>query len=173
MNKPVNVRTNLNANCLRQLARECTNSRQRRRMQAIAALLDGRSRTEAAAIGNMEWQTLRDWVYRFNAEGVEGLRDRQKSGGPYKLSEEQIAEFAELILKGPAPEGSRRRGWRRAELVALCWEQFGVRYSERTVSLWLHRLGLARLSICPGVRNQSHQRLHRSFAHSPGREANW
>jgi putative transposase len=60
---------------------------QARRLLAIAAVLDGNSRTESAKIGGMDRQTLRDWVIRFNEQGWDGLVNRPPPGGPSKLTD--------------------------------------------------------------------------------------
>jgi len=159
-------RTDLDATELCQLAATNDSDRQRRRLVAIAALLDGASRSEAAAVGRMSWQTLRDWVRRYNAKGVGGLRSRRGPWTASKLTAGQRAEFARLVAAGPQPDAQMRRGWRRCELVALCWDHFGVRYSERSVSRLLHRLGLAHLSIrAPHARRrgQADRRLPTAF----------
>ena len=62
------------------------------RILAIAHVLDGASRAEAAALCGMDRQTLRDWVHRFNTDGIEGLTNKAGSGRPPALSEEQMAE---------------------------------------------------------------------------------
>jgi transposase len=49
-------------------------------MLAIAGALEGLSRAEAARLSGMERQALRDAVVRYNAEGLDGLRDRPKPG---------------------------------------------------------------------------------------------
>lgn len=63
VSRRVAVRTDQSADWIRSLAPTIDDGRQRRRLYAIAVLLDGAGRAEAAAIGHMDWQTLRDWVY--------------------------------------------------------------------------------------------------------------
>jgi len=70
----VELRDDYDAAALRRLAKRSQNNRQIRRLLALAAVYDGRSRAEAAQVGGMDRQTLRDWAHRFNAEGPEGLR---------------------------------------------------------------------------------------------------
>jgi transposase len=55
------------------LARKYRNNNQSRRLLSLAAVLDGMSRDDAARIGGMDRQTLRDWVHRFNTGGPEAL----------------------------------------------------------------------------------------------------
>ena len=72
---------------LRREAARCRDARAARRMLALALVLEGSSREEAARAAGMDRQTLRDWVHRYNAEGVEGLRDRPRPGRPCALDE--------------------------------------------------------------------------------------
>ena len=100
------TRGDLSADELRLAARRSKDSCQARRLLALAQVLDGRRRGEAARAGGMDRQTLRDWVHRYNAEGVEGLCDRPRSGRPPRLSEAQLAELARLVEAGPDPGGA-------------------------------------------------------------------
>ena len=95
------TRTDLSTEELRGAARRTTDTYQARRLLALALVVDGASRTAAARAAGMERQTLRDWVHRYNAEGVEGLCDRARSGRPPRLSEAQLVELARLVEAGP------------------------------------------------------------------------
>ena len=86
---------------LRRLARLEADGRVSCRILALANALDGMSREQAAKQAGMDRQTLRDWVIRFNAEGIDGLRDRPRSGRPAFLDEGQMAAFKALVLRGP------------------------------------------------------------------------
>src|SRR5436305_14511640 len=85
---------------LRELARRERDGRVSARLLALANALDGMSREDAARVAGMDRQTLRDWVHRYNAEGVEGLRDRPRPGRPCALAEGQRAALKGLILRG-------------------------------------------------------------------------
>src|SRR4051794_14646331 len=88
------------------------------------------SRDQAARAAGMDRQTLRDWVHRYNAEGVEGLRDRPRPGRPCALDEGQQATLKALVLGGPRLERDGCVAWRARDLCALVEERFGVRYGE-------------------------------------------
>ena len=77
-------------------------------MLALALVLEGHSREEAARHAGMDRQTLRDWVHRYNAEGLAGLHDRPRSGPKPRLTPEQMAELATVVEQGPDPETGRR-----------------------------------------------------------------
>jgi transposase len=121
-----------------------------RRMLALALVLEGHSRTDAARAAGIDRQTLRDWVHRYNAEGPAGLRGRVGETGPKpRLSPEQEAMVAEWVRRGPdlAERGVVR--WRRADLARLIAERFGVALAERSVGHVLRRLGFRRLAVRP------------------------
>ena len=145
----VRIRTDFSAHELRRLAGGTKNANQSRRLLSLAAVLDGMSRTEAARMGGMDRQTLRDWVHRFNERGPDGLKDAWSKGNPPRLSANQQAELALLVEAGPdrAVHGVVR--WRRMDLQRLIAERFGVAYHERTVSKILRQLGFSHISARP------------------------
>ena len=134
---------------LRGEARRCRDGAASRRMLALALVLEGSSREEAARHAGMDRQTLRDWVHRYNAEGLAGLRDRPRSGRRPRLTPEQEAELATAVERGPDPERDGVVRWRRVDLQALIGTRFTVRLHERSVGKVLRRLGFARLSVRP------------------------
>ena len=143
------TRVELSATDLRAAARRTQDSDQARRLLALALVLEGSSRTEAARAAGMDRQTLRDWVVRFNDEGVDGLRDRPRPGRPAQLDATQLAELARLVEDGPdiAVHGVVR--WRCADLQAQIKQRFDVEVSERHVGRLLKRLKFTRLSVRP------------------------
>ena len=145
----VRMRTDYSAGELRRLAATTKNANQSRRLLSLAAVLDGMSRAEAARIGGMDRQTLRDWVNRFNEHGPDGLKETWSKGNPPRLSPEQQAELAHLVETGPdqAVHGVVR--WRRVDLQRIIAERFGVTYHERTVGKLLHQLGFSHISARP------------------------
>jgi transposase len=143
MGAPVPIRTDVPAGKLRRLARHETNGRVACRLLALANVLDGMNREAAASRAGMDRQTLRDWVIRFNAEGIEGLRDRPKSGRPAWLDDGQLAAFKALVLRGPDPERDGVSTWRAKDLCRIVEDRFGVSYSENGMLRLLHDLGLS------------------------------
>jgi len=113
------------------------------RLLALANALDGMSRDRAARQAGMDRQTLRDWAIRFNAEGVEGLRDRPKSGRPPWLDDGQLAAFKALVMRGPDPERDGVSSWRAKDLCRIVEMRFGVLYTENGMLRLLHDLGLS------------------------------
>lgn len=128
---------------LRRLARRESNGRVAARLLALAHALDGMDRGQAARLAGMDRQTLRDWVIRFNAEGVAGLHDRPKSGRRAWLDEGQMASLRALVLRGPDPERDGVSTWRAKDLCRIVEQRFGVRYTENGMLRLLHDLGLS------------------------------
>ena len=149
MASAVSLRTDYSAAELRALAAATRHANQSRRLLSLAAVVDGMNRTEAARIGGMDRQTLRDWVHRFNDHGPEGLLDGWSKGPAPRLSAEQRAEIAELVETGPdrAVHGVVR--WRRIDLQRVIVERFGVSYHERSVGKLLKALGFLHISARP------------------------
>lgn len=135
---------------LRRAASSSRDADAARRMLALALILDGRPRSEAASLCGMDRQTLRDWVHRYNAEGLAGLSDRRGAVGPKpRLSAEQTVAVAEWVRAGPDPAEDGVVRWRRVDLAAAIAARFGVTLAERTVGTLLRRLGFVRLSVRP------------------------
>lgn len=141
--------TDLTAEDLRRAARTSKNVSQARRCLAIASVLEGHRRGAAAEAAGMQRQTLRDWVHRYNAEGVAGLLDRPQPKPRRLLSPEQLAEFDAIVEAGPdvAVDGVVR--WRRIDLKQVIERRFGVVMAERTVGDLLHQRGFRHLSVRP------------------------
>jgi len=149
MSRSVELRSDFDAAGLRVLARRARDPRRIRRLLALAAIYDGMSREDAARVGGMDRQTLRDWVHRFNAEGPEGLSNRKGAGRPSLLSEAQLQMLGEIVETGPDPSRDGVVRWRRADLKRVIEARFGVVCSERCVGDILARLGFSRISARP------------------------
>jgi len=143
------TRLDLSASALRAAAGKEKNGAAARRMLALAMVLDGADRTTAANTCGMDRQTLRDWVHRYNAEGLAGLRDRAPPGARPKLTAAQKLELAKLVEAGPdrAVHGVVR--WRRVDLRDELKRRFDVDLHERSVGRMLAQLGYRRLSVRP------------------------
>lgn len=143
------TRDDLDSAGLRAAAAGTRDVRQSRRLLALAMVLDGHPRLLAAQAGGMDRQTLRDWVHRYNAQGVAGLRDVSRSGRPAALSAEQMQELNDLVLAGPdlARDGVVR--WRCSDLRGQIKARFEVEVHERTVGKLLRRLRMTRLQPRP------------------------
>ena len=143
----IEVRRDISSVVLRKKARQEKDGRVASRLFGIASVLEGMSREDAARQAGMTRQTLRDWVIRYNANGIEGVRDAPKGHAKRALTPEQEEKLATLVMQGP-PDGTLVR-WRRVDLRAVIKREFGVDYHERSVGKILHRLGFVRLSVRP------------------------
>jgi transposase len=130
---------------LRRAAGRTRDARAARRMLAIALVLEGARRKAAAESCGMDRQTLRDWVHRYNAEGLAGLSNRPSPGRPSRLSPAQKAAVAAWVDAGPDPARDGVVRWRRRDLKRRIEAEFGVAMHERTVGKHLRALGLRRL----------------------------
>jgi transposase len=149
MPSAVKLRTDYSAKELRKLAKRVKDNNQARRLLSLAAVLDGMSREDAARIGGMDRQTLRDWVHRFNKAGLEGLLDDWSNGPKPRLSVEQKAELAALVEAGPDREVDGVVRWRRVDLKREIKQRYGVNYHERHVGTLLKQLGFSHVSARP------------------------
>ena len=114
------IRDDISSDELRRYARRESNGRVRTRRIALANALDGMDRARAARLAGRDRQTLRDWVHRYNAEGIAGLRDRPKPGRTPKLSEGQMASLKAIVLTGPGTGRRQDRALARRRFVPLC-----------------------------------------------------
>lgn len=134
---------------LRRLARMEKSGRVAARMFAIANVLSGMSREKSAQLAGMERQTLRDWVHRFNAEGVNGLRDRRHSGRPCEIGEDDRKRLCTVVEEGPSSEQEGLVRWRRVDLKKWLKDECNADYHERSVGKLLKRLGYSHISVRP------------------------
>jgi len=143
------TRKDHDAKALRRAASKTDDVAAARRMLALALVLDGKSRREAAESCGMDRQTLRDWVHRYNEEGLAGLCDRPHRGRPSRLTVGQKGEFAAIVERGPDPAVDGVVRWRRVDLSRVIKDRFGVEMAERSVGKLLEALGFRKLSARP------------------------
>jgi transposase len=143
------TRDDFTAADFREAARRSKDADSTRRMLALALVLEGYKRGEAGNLCGMDRQTLRDWVLRYNAEGIGGLYNRMAGGPKPRLTPEQEALVADLVRKGPDPAVDGVVRWRRVDLARVIKARFNVILAERSVGAMLRRLGFRRLSVRP------------------------
>ena len=134
---------------LRDFAAASKDGGQVRRLLALALVLEGRSRAEAATLSGMDRQTLPDWVHRYNAEGIAGLKSRIGGGREAYLSAAQKADLREMVIKGPDLATHKVVRWRCVDLRAEIARRWSVEVHESTIGKWLGELGLTRLQPRP------------------------
>jgi transposase len=134
---------------LRKLAKAEEDARVGRRMLAIANALDGMSREAAAQTAGMDRQTLRDWVIRYNENGIDGLLDRWDGGRPPRLEPDELAELYAIVMAGPDPEIDGVCAFTREDLVRICEKRFGKTMHRATMGRLLRSMGLSRQKARP------------------------
>ncbi len=149
MGAVVELRQDFGADDLRRIATRARTGAQARRLLALAAVLDGMNRAEAARIGGMDRQTLRDWAHRFNQHGPDGLIDIKPTGRRPRLSDEQKQILKQLVEDGPDPETDGVVRWRCVDLKRVVRDRFGVDLSEVSLGRLLKQLGFSRISARP------------------------
>ncbi len=146
---PVPLREDYDAAKLRGAARRSKDGPQARRLLALAAIYAGASRTEAAKIGGVTLQIVRDWVVKFNAHGADGLIDRKASGQPSKLNAVHRAALMRMIESGPTPAIHGVVRWRLVDLARWLFEEFRISVAKQTLSRELRAMGYRKLSARP------------------------
>jgi transposase len=146
---PIPLRADFDAAGLRATARRTRDAAQVRRLLALAAVYDGASRTEAARIGGVTLQIVRDWVLRFNAEGPAGLAGRKAPGQASRLQETHRAALAAVLESGPTPAIHGVVRWRLTDLCQWLWEEYRVTVAKQTMSREVRALGYRKLSARP------------------------
>ena len=146
---PVPLRADFDAAHLRAAARKTKDAAQARRLLALAAVYDGGTRTEAAKIGGVTLQIVRDWVVKLNTHGPDGLIDRKAPGQPPRLNATHRAALAAAIESGPIPAIHGVVRWRIIDLCQWIWDEFQVSVAKQTLSRELRAMGYRKLSARP------------------------
>ena len=146
---PIPLRTDFDASALRSCAKKTKDGPQARRLLALAAVYEGATRTEAARIGDVTLQIVRDWVVKFNAHGPDGLIDRKSPGQPSRLNGAHRAALAAMIESGPIPAIHGVVRWRVIDLCQWVFEEFRVTVAKQTLSRELRAMGYRKLSARP------------------------
>lgn len=149
MTHGIPLRTDYNATDLRQLSRKSSNSKQIRRLLALALIYDGSPRREAARHMHVDVQSIRDWVLRFNAAGPEGLIDKKSTGAPARLNAKQMAALTRVVEDGPVPYVDGIVRWRLCDLVGWLHAEYRITVSDSTLSRILRGMGYRKLSARP------------------------
>ena len=145
----IGLREDFDGPALRRLARGTKDGPQARRLLALAEIYDGGSRTDAARIGGVTLQSVRDWVLRFNAHGAAGLLDIKAPGPTPKLNDAQRLALKKIVEAGPIPAVHGVVRWRLIDLVQWLYEEFAISLDETTVGRELKAMGFRKLSARP------------------------
>jgi transposase len=149
MGAAIRLRDDVDGTALRRLARTTKSANQSRRLLALALIYDGGRRSEAAKLGSVTPQIVRDWVVRFNADGPDGLLDGKAPGKRSLLDDAQRRALLEIVESGPIPAIHGVVRWRLIDLVQWLHEEFAVSLDETTVGRELRKLGYVKLTARP------------------------
>src|ERR1700693_6205900 len=155
----IGFRGDYDAARLRELAKRSDDANQTRRLLALAAIYDGGSRTEAAKIGGVGLQSVRDWVLAFNAEGPPGLVNGKAPGNASLLTPAHRQALLRIVESGPIPAVHGVVRWRLIDLAQWVFEEFRISISKQTLSRELRALGFRKLSARPRHHAQDAQAL--------------
>jgi transposase len=155
MGKAIALREDFDGSTLRRLAKASKEGGQSRRLLALAEIYDGGKRTDAARIGDVGLQVVRDWVVRFNANGPGGLIDGKSTGQPAKLKDRHRQALSRIIESGPVPAIHGVVRWRLKDLVQWIWEEYRISLDETTVGRELRALGFRKISARPRHKGQN------------------
>ncbi len=149
MGSAIALREDFDGAALRRIAKKTKDAAQSRRLLALAEIYDGGRRLDAARIGGVGLQIIRDWVLRFNAQGPSALVDRKSPGHPFKLNDRQRRALAAIVESGPIPAIHGVVRWRLKDLALWIYDAFHISLDESTVSRELKALGFCKVSARP------------------------
>ena len=155
MGRAIALREDFDGPTLRRLAKASKDAGQSRRLLALAGIYDGGKRTDAARIGDVGLQVVRDWVLRFNTDGPDGLIDGKATGKPSKLNDTQRRALARIVESGPIPSIHGVVRWRRKDLALWIFEEFRISLEESSVGRELRALGFRKISARPRHKGQN------------------
>ena len=167
MGAAVALREDFCGDDLRRLAKGSKDGAQSRRLLALAVIYDGGRRLEAARIGGVGLQVVRDWVLRFNGHGPDGLLDRKKPGKVPLLDQEHRRAMVDIVESGPTPAIHGVVRWRLVDLTQWMWEEFAISVSRQTLGRELHALGYVKLSARPRHHAQDGEAMETFKKNSP------
>jgi transposase len=150
----IGIRGDYTGAALRRFARRCGDADQVRRLLSLAVILDGGRRSDAARVGGVTLQIVRDWVLRFNAEGPDGLISRKAPGKASILNDEQRRALIEMVEAGPIPASHGVVRWRLCDLAQWIYDEFHLSVTRHTLGRELRALGYRKLSARPCHRGQ-------------------
>ena len=149
MSAAIPLREDFDGAQLRGLARGSRDAVQTRRLLALAEIYDQGSRSDAARIGGVSLQAVRDWVLRFNAGGPAALIDAKRAGRKPKLGAAELEALVRVVEEGPLPAIHGVVRWRLVDLRQWVFTEFGIVTSVQSLSEQLRAMGYRKLSARP------------------------
>ena len=123
------------------LIRNEKNARMKIRLMALAHFQDGTNRTQIAKFLKVSRGSVNKWVQQFIDKGIQGLKEKPRSGRPSLLTEAQLLQLKEHIISTSIKStGGRLKG---ELLVNYISESFNVQYGLDNIYRLLHQLGFS------------------------------
>jgi transposase len=149
MAAPISSRGDFDGPMLRVLALSEKAGSVTRRLLALVTIYDGGTRADAARLGGVGQQTVRNWVLRFNAKGPDGLVDGKSTGRPSLLDDEQRRALVAMVEAGRMPVIHEVVRWRLIDLARWVFDEYGLSVTKQILSRELRALGYRKLSARP------------------------
>jgi transposase len=149
MAAPVSLRGDFDGPMLRALVLTEKAGSVTRRLLSLVTIYDGGSRADAALLGGVGLQTIRDWVLRFNLRGPDGLVDGKSTGHPSKLNDNQRRALVAMVEAGPTPAIHGVVRWRLIDLAQWVFDEYRISVTKQILSRELRALGYRKLSARP------------------------
>jgi len=128
---------------LEQLYRTTRDARLRTRAQMVLLAAERRLvAEEIAGIVRASEETVRRWLKRYLAEGIEGLRDAPHPGAPRKVTAEYRGQLLHAVRRRPRSLGMPFSLWTLRRLADYMAEQTGIRVQYETVRVHLKAEGI-------------------------------
>ena len=167
MGTALNIRQDYTADDLRQLARRSRDADWSRRLLALSVIYEGGSRSQAASMGGVGLQIIRDWVERFNQHGPDGLKTGKAKDREPLLNDKQRKALVEAVEKGPVPYLDGVVRWRLVDLVQWLWQEHRISVSRQTLGRELQAMGYRKLTARPKHHAQDGQAIEEFKKTSP------
>jgi transposase len=152
---------------LSDLVRKAKDGRVRQRLMAMKFIAQGLTIPQVAARMDIAERPLRKWLYRFNAQGPEGLKDAYRSGQPPKLDNEAADCFKSRIRQG-VTQADNVCSLRARDIQQILKREFAASYSLGGTYFLLHRLDFS--CLCPRPRHpQADADAQEAFKKTPSR----
>jgi transposase len=114
------------------------------KLYAIYQIANGAVSRDLEKIYNVSFKAVCNWVHEFNQYGIEGLKDKPKSGRKPKLSQESLISIKSLILNTkPSSYGYNTSTWTGPLLIDYISKEYGVIYKKAQIYNIMKLLGLS------------------------------
>ena len=129
----VKIKVNADLSVIKSQLRKDEKFSQGIRLHAVYQIALGKEAKDLQEVYSSSHKSICNWVHRYNSEGIDGLKDRPRSGRPPFLSKEQKAELDEIIQTNPLEHGYNTATWTGALVIDIVKKRFGVEYKKAQI----------------------------------------